>query len=193
MFWFSVQLLSKTFLILKRTERDVIKKMYIDLHVKYPIFMSDFNETRIFWIYFRRIRKYQISWKSVHWEPSCSMRTNGQTMTKQIVSFRNSTNAPKNAWPIILAVSVTSQIFISVDCVNIAACKWLSAVWSGPWNFAVRSSNQSWPSRRYNSTPGVSNSSYAGHRNNFWKTSVGSTLFYAINNLRFFFWMTTHP
>jgi hypothetical protein len=32
-----------------------------------------------------------------------------------------------------LAVSVTSQIFISDDYVNIAAWKWKSAVWSGSW------------------------------------------------------------
>jgi len=28
---------------------------------------------------FRLILKYQISWKSVRWEPSCSMRTDGRT------------------------------------------------------------------------------------------------------------------
>ena len=52
--------------------------MYIGLHVKYRIFLSDFNETRIFTADFRKILKYQFSWKSVHWEPSCSMRTDGQ-------------------------------------------------------------------------------------------------------------------
>ena len=33
-FWVSVQLLTETFLILRRNERDMIKKMYIGLHVK---------------------------------------------------------------------------------------------------------------------------------------------------------------
>ena len=41
--WFSLQLLSATFLIL-RSERD-IKYMYIGLYLKYPLFLSDFNET----------------------------------------------------------------------------------------------------------------------------------------------------
>jgi len=36
--------LSKTFLILRRTERDIIK-MLIGLHVKQPLFLPDFNET----------------------------------------------------------------------------------------------------------------------------------------------------
>jgi len=44
-----------------------------------PLFLSDFNDTWIFSTYFRNTLKYQISWKSVEWEPSCSMRTDGQT------------------------------------------------------------------------------------------------------------------
>jgi hypothetical protein len=42
-FRFSLQLLSETFLILRRVERDMVK-IYIALHVKYPLFLSDFNE-----------------------------------------------------------------------------------------------------------------------------------------------------
>ena len=57
--------------------------------------MSDLNETWIFSTDFRKILENQILWKSVHWERSCSMRTNGQTMTKLIVCFRNFANAPK--------------------------------------------------------------------------------------------------
>jgi len=48
------------------------------LHVKYRLFLSDFNETYIFSTDFRIVLRYQISWKSVRWEPS-SMRTDGQT------------------------------------------------------------------------------------------------------------------
>jgi len=54
LFWFSLQLLSETFLVLRRTERDVIKNVYwssckvpvilvldfnVDLHVKYRLFL----------------------------------------------------------------------------------------------------------------------------------------------------------
>ena len=35
-------------------------KMYIGLHVKYPLFLSDFNKILIFSTYFRKILKYQI-------------------------------------------------------------------------------------------------------------------------------------
>ena len=43
-FRLSLQILFEIFLILRRNERDMIK-MYIGLHVKYALFMSDFNET----------------------------------------------------------------------------------------------------------------------------------------------------
>jgi hypothetical protein len=45
-FSFSLQLLSETFLILRRNERNMIE-MYIGLHAKYQFFLSDINETRI--------------------------------------------------------------------------------------------------------------------------------------------------
>jgi hypothetical protein len=89
-FWFSLQMLSETFLILRRTKRHMIK-MYVGLHVKYPLFLCDFKKTLIFSTDCRKILKYEISWKSVEWEPSCSLRTNGQ-MTKVTVAFLNVAN-----------------------------------------------------------------------------------------------------
>ena len=53
--------------------------MYIGLHVKYMLFLSDFNETVIFSTGFRIFLKYPISRQSVAWEPSFSMQTGGQT------------------------------------------------------------------------------------------------------------------
>jgi hypothetical protein len=50
---------------------------------------------------FRKILRYQISFKSVNWEPSfyADGRKDGQTdMTKILVAFRNFANAPKNGW-----------------------------------------------------------------------------------------------
>jgi hypothetical protein len=88
-FWFSVQLLSKTFLILRRIEQDIII-ICIGHNIKYQLFLSDFNQTWIFLTDFQKILKYQILWKSIHWELSCSMWTDGQTdMTKLRVTFHN--------------------------------------------------------------------------------------------------------
>ena len=78
-FDFFLQVLSETFIILRRTERDIIINIqgdqnvsvrlmitikwsgaqrlfdhtpYIGLHVKYPLSLSDFNGTLIFWAHF---------------------------------------------------------------------------------------------------------------------------------------------
>ena len=67
MFWFSLQLLSEIFLILRRIQRDMIK--YTDLHEKYRLVLSDFNEIQIL-TDFLKIFKYQISRKSIKQEPT---------------------------------------------------------------------------------------------------------------------------
>jgi len=58
---------------------DVLSQMYFCLRVQYTLLLSDFNRTWILSTDFRKILKYQISRKSVQLEPSCCMRTDGQT------------------------------------------------------------------------------------------------------------------
>jgi len=71
-------------------------KYYIGLHVKYPLFLSDFNETWIFSTYFHKsiqmsilmkIRRVGAELFHVDW------RTD---MTKLTVAFRNFANVPNN-------------------------------------------------------------------------------------------------
>ena len=73
--------------------------MYINFHVKVPLLLSDFNEIWTFWTHFRKILKYQISLKCNHWDPSCSMRTDGQTdLTKLIAAFSQSCEKAANRY-----------------------------------------------------------------------------------------------
>jgi len=71
-------ILFETCLIVRRIERHMIK-MYIDLHVKYPLFLFDFQRNLNFSTDFRKILKYQFSLKTVQWKPSCSMWTDRRT------------------------------------------------------------------------------------------------------------------
>ena len=90
-FSFSLQFLSQTFLILRRTERHR-SKMYNSLHVKCTLFLSDFNET---WIFIADFWKCSII--KFHETPSSGNRVFpwGQTDTiKLTVAFRNFANAP---------------------------------------------------------------------------------------------------
>jgi hypothetical protein len=72
--------------------------MYIGLQVQYRLLVfrcsTGYFQILIKLEFSRRISEkysnYQISWKSIQWERSCSMRADGRTdMTKQMVNFRN--------------------------------------------------------------------------------------------------------
>ena len=87
MIWFSLyRFLSEIFLILRIVQWATTINV-LDFRVKYSLSLSDFNETWIFSLYFRKILKYKILWKSVEWEPSCSVRTDRTDMTNLIAPF----------------------------------------------------------------------------------------------------------
>jgi hypothetical protein len=117
-FDFSRQILSETFLILRRIKREIIIN-YTGLHVKYALFLSHFNEIWIFWTYFPKNTQMSNFVKSL-----CSgrriipcggtdRRTGGRTdrradgqrekrrtdrqtgMKRLIVAFQNLAKAPK--------------------------------------------------------------------------------------------------
>jgi hypothetical protein len=68
--------------------------MYIRLRVKCPLFLSDFNETRIFLTDFRKTVRYRIQIKilAVGGEFHAGRLTD---MMKLIVAFRSFAKAPK--------------------------------------------------------------------------------------------------
>ena len=77
-FWLPLQCLSETFHILRRIEWYVIKNW---------IFLTDFLKILI----------YQISWKSMWWEPSYFMQMDTwREMTKLIVTFHSFVNTSNN-------------------------------------------------------------------------------------------------
>ena len=142
MVWFSLQILSETFLIVRRTKRDMIK-IYELLHVKCPLSLSDFNET---WISSRDLGKtfkYQILWKYFQWETSCSMRTSGRKdMTKLIVAFHTFAKAAKNKWYILHGdLLLMLHNFLSFWTSNHLI---KSAIWKS-WHSTIATTDYLWP------------------------------------------------
>ena len=88
---FYLQNLSHIFPILRWILRDIIINVKTSSCNVAVIPVRFFNQIWIFFTDFRKKLKYQISSKSVQWEPSCSRgRTDGQTdLTKLIVAFLN--------------------------------------------------------------------------------------------------------
>ena len=102
----------ETFLILTREERDIIKN-YSGLHVKYKLFLSDFNET-----YFpgRFSKNHQISnFTTSHPVGVALLHVDGRTdLMKLIVAFRNFVNAPKNGCVCICRIFSTQERHVCV-------------------------------------------------------------------------------
>ena len=71
--------------------------MYIGLHVKYPLLLSDFNETGIFWIHFRKypeistfMKIHQLGTEWFQVDRRTDRHTDVHTdMTKKTVIFSN--------------------------------------------------------------------------------------------------------
>jgi hypothetical protein len=89
-FWFSLRVLSKAFLVLSRIQRDIVTNVK-SLHVKNPLFLSVFNETWIFSTDFRK-KKTHVGTKLFHADEQMDRQTD---MTKVIVAFYNFSIAPK--------------------------------------------------------------------------------------------------
>jgi len=76
-------------------------------HVKYPLFLSDFNQTWILLTEFLKILKYPISWRSVQWKKGCSMWMGGHRQMTWIDSSgkllnlkcSHTTSTEKMVWP----------------------------------------------------------------------------------------------
>jgi len=76
-----LQLASETFLVLS-IRRDIITNVNKP-SCKVTVILVGFLSNIILPTDFRKIVIYQISWRSIQWEPSCSMRTDGRTDRQQ--------------------------------------------------------------------------------------------------------------
>jgi hypothetical protein len=67
--------------------------MYVSLHVKYPLFLSDFNETSFLAIFFKKCASIKF-----HENPSSGSRVvpSGQKDGHETVTFLSFTNVPHN-------------------------------------------------------------------------------------------------
>jgi len=96
-------------------------KKYIGLHLKYPLFLSDRNETSVFPTDLGKILNipYLIKIRPVGAE---LFHADGRTdMTKLKVAFCDSANAPKI---VRVSVNVPSSLKVSCNCFNV----WLSYI-----------------------------------------------------------------
>ena len=80
-----------------RQKRAICSKNVYFSSCKVTFILSPLNANLISPTDFRKILRFRISWKSLQWEPSFSMRTDRMTdVTKLIIAFRNFPNAYKN-------------------------------------------------------------------------------------------------
>ena len=88
-FWFSLHLSCEIFLILRRIRRDIILYVYWSSRNVLELFSTGFNEIWTFLTDFRKMFKYQISWKSFQLSRAVSCgQTDGQTWLLAILWTR---------------------------------------------------------------------------------------------------------
>ena len=96
--------------------------MCIGFHVKCPLFLSYSKKTWTVAKGFRKFLKYQISWRYVQSEPSCSTRTDRRSDVELLVAFRNAlkiyTFCPQTSFMCLRKFLWTKTAIISLYGIN---------------------------------------------------------------------------
>ena len=113
-FRFSLQRFSEKFSFQEKLS-EISWKKYNCLHIQCPLFLSDFNEIRIFSTIFEKhsnikFRENPSSWSRV--VPSGRASGRLTDMTKLTVAFRNFGNAPKNVKFTTAILNIQGEIFL---------------------------------------------------------------------------------
>jgi len=99
-FWFSLQLFSGTFLILRR-----IQQNNMGIYVEYPLFLSDFNETWIFLTFSKSTDTNFHENLSYNGVVPCRCTDRWTGMVKLVVAFSIFANVPKKLYQVVLSYS----------------------------------------------------------------------------------------
>jgi hypothetical protein len=126
-------ILCETFLILLQL-REKLLKSCVGGHVKWSLFLSHFNESWNFPIFVWKILKCQIAWKSVRWEPNCSMRTDGQSqgptditkVNRRFSQFSKCSYKRKTDFPLssncLLSLLIVQPAWIGINLCSVHFC-----------------------------------------------------------------------
>ena len=119
LFLFSLQRLCETFLILGRTERDIIMNVPRS-SCTVPLFLSVFNESSFFATYFLKILSIKFHAYPSQWETSCSVWTDRRTdMTKPVVTFSSYAKRPQ-MYLILTEIYISALFLFRDNAVDIA-------------------------------------------------------------------------
>ena len=129
-FWFSLQRLSETFLISRRSERNIIITVH-SCSVKYPLLFRLSSNVNFLDAFSKKKKQKNSNIKLTKFRPAeapsfrAGGRTDGQTdMTKLTFAFRNFTNGPEKERPhLCLGSPVSDMNRVRFGLLNVSASR----------------------------------------------------------------------
>ena len=120
-------MLSKALVILRRIQRDIVVNVKT-FSCKVLVILTGFERNLNFPNSFKKKLKYQISSKSVHWEPGCSIQADGQTVRQDEANSRFSSFCERAwkegsvLWSLTLSCSLALHVSKRIPVSQYATC-----------------------------------------------------------------------